>query len=308
MKKQLLLMTFLFTLSLFGQKKIAEQVTTLQDLKTNFKKVSVLTPDTTINKTDVEKVVNDATLAKLNLTKLSQIFAAKDEYIELDIPYQNQIISVLLYKVNPFTEDFKIDTDKKRNITYQKGIYYRGIIKNDVNSVSSFNFFNGEFNGIISSESLGNLVIGKLDKQGNQLDYIVYSDSKMNIVNDWSCNVKEDGFEVDQNSTLNREVNTARCVTFYFEVDYNLYLQNNSNSTTTTNWMTSVYNNVQTLFSNDDITTALKSIFIWTSPDIYDGIGNSSSDYLDAFAQNRPVFDGDVGMLVGIDPDRKSVV
>lgn len=302
MKKQLLLMTFLFTLSLFGQKKIAEQVTTLQDLKTNFKKVSVLTPDTTINKTDVEKVVNDATLAKLNLTKLSQIFAAKDEYIELDIPYQNQIISVLLYKVNPFTEDFKIDTDKKRNITYQKGIYYRGIIKNDVNSVSSFNFFNGEFNGIISSESLGNLVIGKLDKQGNQLDYIVYSDSKMNIVNDWSCNVKEDGFEVDQNSTLNREVNTARCVTFYFEVDYNLYLQNNSNSTTTTNWMTSVYNNVQTLFSNDDITTALKSIFIWTSPDIYDGIGNSSSDYLDAFAQNRPVFDGDVGMLVGIDP------
>jgi hypothetical protein len=302
MKKQLLLMTFLFTLSLFGQKKIAEQVTTLQDLKTNFKKVSVLTPDTTINKTDVEKVVNDATLAKLNLTKLSQIFAAKDEYIELDIPYQNQIISVLLYKVNPFTEDFKIDTDKKRNITYQKGIYYRGIIKNDVNSVSSFNFFNGEFNGIISSESIGNLVIGKLDKQGNQLDYIVYSDSKMNIVNDWSCNVKEDGFEVDQNSTLNREVNTTKCVTFYFEIDFTLFTQNGSDTTATTNWMTSVYNNVQTLFLNDGITTALKSMFIWTSPDIYEGIGNSSGVYLNSFAQNRPVFNGDVGMLVGIDP------
>jgi hypothetical protein len=302
MKKQLLLMTLLFTFSLFGQKKIAEQITALQDLKTTFKKVSVLTPDATINKSDVEKVVNDATLAKINITKLNQIFAAKDEFIELDIPYQNQLISVLLYKVNPFTEDFQIDTDKKRNIAYQKGVYYRGIIKNDMNSVSSFNFFNGEFNGIISSETLGNLVIGKLDKQANQLDYIVYSDSKMNIISDWKCNVKEDGFEVDQNTTLNREVNTAKCVTFYFEIDFTLFTQNGSDTTATTNWMTSVFNNVQTLFNNDGITTALKSMFIWTSQDIYEGIGNSSSVYLNSFAQNRPVFNGDVGMLVGIDP------
>lgn len=302
MKKQLLVLFLLFSITLFGQKKIAEQVLKLQKENIHFNKVSILTPTFSIDDTDVKKTVREVTLAKADLLKINQVVMAKNDYIELEIPYQNQLISVLLYKVNPFTEDFKIDTDKSKNINYQRGVYYRGIIKDDVNSVSSFNFFNGEFNGIISSESLGNLVIGKLDKQGNQLDYIVYSDTKMNISNDWNCYVKDDGFEVDQNSTLNREVNTARCVTFYFEVDYNLYLQNNSNSSTTTNWMTSVYNNVQTLFSNDDITTALKSIFIWTTPDIYDGIGNSSSDYLGAFAENRPVFDGDVGMLVGIDP------
>ena len=126
----------------------------------------------------------------------------------------------MLYKVNPFTEDFQIDTDKSKNIAYQKGVYYRGIIKNDINSVSSFNFFNGEFNGIISSESLGNLVIGKLDKKENQLDYIVYSDSKMNIINDWSCHVKEDD-DTKVEEVLNSfwEINTAKCVTFYFEVD-----------------------------------------------------------------------------------------
>jgi hypothetical protein len=88
------------------------------------------------------------------LSKINQVFNSKDNYIELEIPYQNQSISVLLYKINPFTEDFQIDTDKQKNVAYQKGVYYRGIIKNDMNSVSSFNFFNGEFNGIISSESL----------------------------------------------------------------------------------------------------------------------------------------------------------
>ena len=171
-----------------------------------------------------------------------------------------------------------------------------------MNSVSSFNFFNGEFNGIISSESLGNLVIGKLDKKGNQSDYIVYSDSKMNILNDWNCHVKEDDNIEIKNSTINREANTLKCVTFYFEIDYTLFTQNGSSTTTTTNWMTSVFNNVQTLFTNDDITTALKSMFIWTSQDIYEGIGTSSSDYLYAFLDNRPTFNGDVGMLVGIDP------
>ena len=304
MKRNLLLLSLLLSFSLFGQNQIAKQVATLQDLKTNFKKVSVLTPNTSIISSDVEKVVDGATLAKVDLSKINQVFNSKDNYIELEIPYQNQSISVLLYKINPFTEDFQIDTDKQKNVAYQKGVYYRGIIKNDMNSVSSFNFFNGEFNGIISSESLGNLVIGKLDKKDNQLDYIVYSDAKMKVLNDWNCHVKEVEEEAvtENNTNSNREANTLKCVTMYFEVDYSLYVQNSSNITTTTNWMTSVFNNVQTLFTNDGITTAIKSIFVWTSVDPYHGVGANSGDYLNAFAQNRPIFNGDVGMLVGIDP------
>ena len=65
--------------------------------------------------------------------------------------------------------------------------------------------------------------------------------------------------------------------------------------------MTSVFNNVDTLFDNDGITVALKSLFIWTEQDPYEGIGTSSSAYLFKFNEVRPVFDGDVGQLVGID-------
>jgi hypothetical protein len=59
---------------------------------------------------------------------------------------------------------------------------------------------------------------------------------------------------------------------------------------------------VQTLFDNDGITVGLKSIFIWTEQDPYEGIGTVSSDYLYTFLDTRVVFDGDVGQLVGIDP------
>ena len=83
-------------------------------------------------------------------------------------------------------------------------------------------------------------------------------------------------------------------------MDYDLYLANDSNISQTTNWMTGVFNNVQTLYDNDGITTALKSIYIWTEEDPYEGTG--SSDYLFQFNEVRPVFDGDLGQLIGIDP------
>ncbi|WP_396194633.1 M12 family metallo-peptidase [Flavobacterium sp.] len=304
MKRILLFFVLLLCALLPAQNRIAQQVLALQNLNTNFKDLSVLQTKANQFEAQVSGVVNDATLTTVELSKVNEIAQNQYEAIKLQIPYQGQNIEVLLYKVTLFTEDFSLDTDKGKNVFYPKGAYYRGIVNGDLNSVASFNFFNNEFNGIISGEQWGNLVIGKLEKPNNLLDYIVYSDAKMKVANDWDCHTKEEGFEMNESSFTARENNTLKCVTFYFEVDNNLYIQNNSDLISTTNWMTSVYNNVQTLFTNDGITTALKSIFVWTTADPYVSLpsGSNSGVYLGTFAQNRPVFNGDVGMLVGIDP------
>ena len=302
MKKHLLLTALFCLTNLVAQNKIAEKVSELQSLKASFKPISVLSATQNTIDSEVNKVVNGATLATINVEKINSVVINHYETIELEIPYQNQNISVLLYKVNPFVEGFHVDTDKAKNINYQKGVYYRGIIKGEINSVSAFNFFNGEFNGIISSSALGNVVVGKLDKVNNQKDYIVYSDAKMKVLNDFNCHTKDGDDSAEMNGDFNRNITSARCVSMYFEVDNNLFVQNGSDTTTTTNWMTSVFNNVQTLYTNDGISVGLKSIYIWSTPDPYEGIGTSSGDYLNAFNQNSPVFDGDVGQLVGIDP------
>ncbi|MFZ4678534.1 MAG: M12 family metallo-peptidase [Flavobacterium sp.] len=300
--KKYLLVTSLFCLAnLFAQNKVAEKVSELQGLKASFRPISVLTVTQNAIDSDVNKVVDGATLATIKSEKINEIFANQFETIELQIPYQDHFISLLLYKVNPFAEGFHVDTNKRKDIAYQKGVYYRGIIKGETHSVSAFNFFNGEFNGIISSSELGNIVVGKLNKINNQTDYIVYSDAKMKVLNDFDCHVQDDNIPVRKNSNTN-SVSSLRCVSFYFEVDNDLFVQNGSDTTTTTNWMTSLFNNVQTLFNNDGISVGLKSIYIWTDPDPYEGIGTSSGAYLNAFNQNTPVFDGDLGQLVGIDP------
>jgi len=277
MKKYLLLAAFLNCVGLMAQNKVAEKVSELQRLKANFKTISVLSPTQNAINADVDKVVKDATLATLNVAKINEVVANQYEYIELEIPYQNQIIPVLLYKVNPFAEGFHVDTDKGKYIPYQKGVYYRGIIKGETNSVSAFNFFNGEFNGVLSSSELGNVVVGKLEKPKNQTDYIVYSDAKMKVLNQFDCHVKE-GYipPVKAKENTNKSTLSNRCVTIYFEVDNNLFLANNGDTTDTTNWMTSVFNNVQTLDNNDGISVALKSIYIWTDQDPYEGVGTSS--------------------------------
>lgn len=303
MMKKYILLSVLFCFSnLVAQNKVAKKVAELQSSKANFRPISVLLPTQNTIDLEVNKVVDGATLAALNIQRVNEIVANQYGTIELEIPYQNQNLAILLYKVNPFAEGFHVDTDKGKNISYQKGVYYRGIIKGQANSVSSFNFFNGEFNGILSSSALGNVVVGKIDKVDNQTDYIVYSDAKMKVLNGFDCHVNDNGTSTQTDVEENRNVNSDRCTTFYFEIDNNLYVQNGSNSTTTTNWMTSVFNNVQTLFDNDGITVGLKSIFIWTEQDPYEGIGNSSGAYLNAFRSTRVVFDGDVGQLVGIDP------
>jgi hypothetical protein len=302
MKKYQLLAALFCLTNLFSQNKVAEKVQELQNLKANFRPIAVLSPTQNAIDSDVNKVVDGATLATLNAAKINEIMANKFETIELEIPYQNHTMSVLLYKVNPFAEGFHLDTDKGKYISYQKGVYYRGIIKGDMNSVAAFNFFNGEFNGVMSSSALGNVVVGKLVKPNNQTDYIIYSDTKMKVLNQFDCHTKDSPTETPSAGNANRNITSDRCVAFYFEVDNDLFVQNGSDTTTTTNWMTSVFNNVQTLYNNDGITVGLKSIFIWTTADPYEGVGTTSAAYLNAFSQTTPVFDGDVGQLVGIDP------
>ena len=128
MKNYLLVTAFFCLTSLFAQNKVAEKVSELQKLKADFKSISVLSPTQNVIDNQINKVVDDATLTTINLEKTNEIVSNQYDAIELKIPYQNQNITVLLYKVNPFAEGFHVDTDKGKNISYQRGVYYRGII------------------------------------------------------------------------------------------------------------------------------------------------------------------------------------
>ncbi|ESU29870.1 hypothetical protein FLJC2902T_03480 [Flavobacterium limnosediminis JC2902] len=287
----------------FSQNKVAQKLRELNSSKTEFVPVFPLTAIERNPNVQIEKTVSDAQLASIKMPVVSDVVQKSYQTIELGVSYHGEILLLQLYRVDLFSEGFHVDTDKQKNINYTKGVYYRGIVKDDPTSLASFNFFNGEFNGVVSSSRLSNLVVAKIDEPGNESEYIIYEDQKMKVANTNDCHTSDElASDTENISNELKSPSSAKCVAMYFEMDNNLFVSNGSSTTTTTNWMTSVFNNMQTLYSNDGITVALKSVYIWTSQDPYEGTGTSSRDYLYKFKDVRPVFDGDVGQLVGIDP------
>ena len=303
MKKFLTIVLLLVFVVSFAQHEVGKKIQELEKQQTIFKPFSVFNVVQSTSQYHLDKVVSNATITTIKSNVVTDIVAHNDQNIELTIPYNNKFITVDLYQVNLVAEGFHVDTNQQKNIAYQKGVYYRGIVKGEYASIVSFNFFNNEINGIISSTELTNVVIGKLDKKNNTEDYIIYADSNIKTANTFQCGFKDDeskSFKINKSNNKNNASN--RCVTVYFEIDYTLYQYNNNSTIETTNWITSVFNNVQTLYANDGMSVAIKSLYIWTTLDPYEGVGTTSTDYLYKFNEVRPVFDGDVGQLVGIEP------
>lgn len=298
MKKITLIMALFCAITVFSQKRIPDQVKELVKNNTVFKPVAPLAVNNALHPA-TDKLVNNATYATLSVAQSADIAQNKYPYLELTVPYNGSTITVQLYRTEVMAKGFHIDTDKQKNITYAAGAYYRGIVKGNYNSVAAISFFNNGMSGILSGGNLQNLVIGKLKSGSN--DYVIYSDANLEINSGFKCAATDKGTlpRFSPKRSQRQSVETTRCVTLYFEIDYTLYEENNSSVEETTNWITALYNNVQTLYNNDGITTAIKSVFVWTEQDPYSGVG--SNDYLYQFYANRPSFDGDAGMLVGDD-------
>ncbi len=303
MKKIVILLVVLNSFGVFAQNKIAQDVATLLAKKTVFHEFAPFTEKVVTPQKKVTELIDKATYVSLQEEVLNQILEAHHETILIDIPYQGATIQVQLFQVHPLAEGFHVDTDQHKNVEYQKGLFYRGIVKGNSNSVVSFNFFKSECNGIISSNQLSNLVVGKMKAATDNSEYIIYKDADLKIKNTFDCTTKNKSLERQKKNPKNlRNIESTRCATIYFEIDFNLFQSNNNDVVETTNWMTALFNNVQTLYANDGISVAIKSIYVWTTQDPYEGIGTTSADYLYKFHDFRPVFDGDLGQLVGIDP------
>lgn len=301
MKKIITLVWVLFALPFYGQHKVAGDVEALVSKNTVFTHFS---PFSINAKAKPAKVVNNATYVTIQSETVKRIANSQPENIEIEIPYNGQTLLVQLYRSDIFAPGFHVDTNKKQSIPYKKGAHYRGILKGDSSSLASFSFFQEEMSGMVSSPKLNNLVVGRLNKDRNMTDYIIYSDSQLNIKNTFNCAVLDSadpGIKNKSGETTVLNSQNSPNVKVSFEMDYELFRRNNSSENLTNNWMTAVFNNIKTLYANDGISVSLASVFIWVIQDPY--VNNTTSNAnLDQFRTQAVAFDGDVAQLIGIDP------
>ena len=298
---------FILALFILSTKISTSQITPVAQLIQNkvqkgikFKDVSILNEVIDVGKAaEIKKSLNSFTLTKIDREALKILIKNKSSEISFSFPYNRKKLVVDLVRVNILTDDFTLLTEKGNTIKYNPGLYYQGIIHNDLNSVAAFSFFDDEIIGIVSNNVNGNIVIGKLKNDSS--NYISYSDKNLIEKSTFKCQ-SEEIFNSNKNfkNTIESKVLTNKCVGLYYEVDYDLFQSRNSSFNSTVNWITAIHNNVSTLYSNAEINVGLRQVFVWTSQDPYSG--NSSLEQLEAFKQYRSVFNGDLAQLITMDP------
>jgi hypothetical protein len=272
--------------------------------KTNFDHLSgtslfAISNSTNQRSMQMNSIVSNATVLEFRQANTAAILSAKPENLDFVIPTRaGGNLELQLFRSDFFTPDFTVVTSSSngQTVPYSGGVHYWGIIKGDNASLAAISIFNDEVAGMISSPSLGNLVLGKLSNDAQGL-HILYNDKDLHASNVPQCFTGEDGggygktLEQQGNQTM-----TVNCIRLYWEVNYDIY-QGKGSVTNAANYVTSLFNQSAILYSNDGIPVSLSQVFVWNTPSPY--TGTSTSTLLSQFQSNVNSFNGDLGHLLG---------
>lgn len=249
--------------------------------------------DFTADTHQFDTLISNVTYLKINKKAVEELLQYKYPLIEFDIPTPTGKRTFQLQKYDIYTDDFM--AYEKRDgvlipVNYEKGTFYRGIVKGIAPSFAAFSLFSSEFSGIFSTNENGNynLIPNYVNPGDNNDNFIIFND--LDVLNREKhlapCGVTEamSGKPNNEPKYQTEGVNTdgnCRTVTVAMHCDYLLYQRNNNSMTSSQNYLTALMNGNAAVFENEDIKMSLKSIVVQTTPNTY--TIRTSTDVLNAF-------------------------
>jgi len=249
---------------------------------------------------NIPKEIKSYSLLNINKTEVKTITETSAKFISLNIPQDGRSdITLELVEVNPFASDFIVKVaPSMQEVRVETGKHYRGIIRGQKLSVAAVSIINGEIIGFVSHPmATGNLIIGKLE---NDERHILYQDDQINSLFSFDCQAKDNTVQYTKEQlrgpNTDRERALSDCVRLYLEVDHDIYLNKGSSIPNVTSFVTGIFNQVSTLYANEQINTVVSEMVIWNAPSPYNG--TTSIAMLNAFTAYRQGFNGDLAQLL----------
>lgn len=260
-------------------------------------------------KNDISRDIKKAANLKIDKPVLTDLYRNKNQYINLTVPVDSKSsLTLELKEVQLLSDDFKLTFGNGSNQSFNKGLYYRGIVNGEENSIAAISIFENLVIGIVSCEA-GTFNIGPVNDNSNNSNYIIYNEKDLLVDNEFKCKV--DGldmhlYKTGENLSNHKETGdaiTARLpVKIYIEADYKLYQDKGSDINAVGNFVSGFYNSVATIYQNEFIPIQISSIVVWDTPDPYRFL-NDSYDYLLKFGgTRRDNFNGDLAQLLSSRP------
>ncbi|GAB3717256.1 hypothetical protein GCM10027592_59230 [Spirosoma flavus] len=212
----------------------------------------------------------------LNINVLKFIRSQKRALLEISLPTTQGSLELELVPVNLFAPGFNVVThspDTTFRFEASHVTYYQGMIKNNPRSVVALAFSDENVVGLIS-DSTGNRVLTKQRKRADLLtDYVLYNEQAVQTkVRPFACNVADEGTSVLLASPGEKMTKSNVCVKYvgiYLEADYALYQSYGGNVADLTEDILFVFNQVTTLYRNENVYVQLAQLYIWNTTDPY---------------------------------------
>ena len=230
----------------------------------------------------------------LNKSIAKEIIEANQQFIELNIFFENKNWELELEQSNIVTKNFFVTaaSNPDSHFKYKNDvIHYKGFVKGNKKILVAVSIMQEKILAVIADEN-GNINIGAINTPEARLknEHIIYRDSDLLIENEFACEETLSGSgnpipTYESPSATTATTLNAEAVDIYFEADHTTYLNNASNVTNVVNYVTSLINVVNLLFEKDSVNTKISSIKVWDIPDPYTAL-SSTSAVLNAFANN----------------------
>ena len=231
---------------------------------------------------------------------IRKILANETDQWDLVIPLEKESNWVLaLERVKIWDNLASIETASGKKVSLPSGgVHYRGTVKGHKGSLVSMSIFDNGITGFVSFPDRGNFQMNPNTyvSTGAFVNHVLYPVSSLPIRKTYECAAAEGepyrAEELKSFGTLRAE---PKCIKVYYEVDYDIF-QDKGGITPSLQFLTSLFNQVGTLFSNDGVQIRLSGVKIWDIPSPYNGA--NSEEMLTQFGATRTSFTGDIGQLI----------
>jgi hypothetical protein len=204
----------------------------------------------------------------------SNALVDKRDYIALSLPLANgALLDLQLYRKSPLTEDYQVMfSDGQKSVVESEALFYRGVVKDVDGSLVALSIFDDEVRAVISAGD-AHYVLGKI-KGATDGAHLIYRSDLLEGQEPFSCEAIESHDDMDMELPSSTEIEasakTEKCVRLRVEVNSDL-TANLGGHSAAMNYTMGLFNEVTTLFDNDDISVAVSEIFIWVDSSPYSG-------------------------------------
>ena len=229
------------------------------------------------------------------------ISSGKSKDLGLLIPTVDGDLEIVVNPVNILADGFQVtqktSSSNKAFKAYSIGQFYRGVVKGESRSSVTLHINNNQINGLISvNNKQYNVAYRK-----NLKKHIVFEHHTIKDVDGLKCTqLGESSHHHVSPSILKSSSACNNAVSIYYECDFDMFQNLESDINAVVSYVTSAFNEVLAIYNAENIPLLISQITVWTEDDPYVDNSTGIYNFADSLIQNS--FPGDIAQLLTNDP------